>query len=304
MRILLQFPEGLKREALRYQEKYEKDGHEVFLSSAPCYGACDLALEEARSVSADRLVHFGHAKFVQGKLPVDVEYMPYHIDVNLVRMKDAIAQLSKYKNIGLATTVQHIHQFEDMKGLFEQNGHVVFAGKGNLAAYVGQVLGCDGIALKSVEKKADAFVFVGDGMFHAFALDFESNKPVFAIHPQSGQLMKINDNIEKLRKKRKGSVLASAGAQTFAILVSTKAGQFRLDAARSIKKELEKRGKHAMILVSSELEPLALNNFMVDCYITTACPRLAEDTEEFGKPVLTADMLKEVFAIIDNIKIR
>ena len=26
MKILLQFPEGLKREALKYQEKYEKEG--------------------------------------------------------------------------------------------------------------------------------------------------------------------------------------------------------------------------------------------------------------------------------------
>lgn len=305
MRILLQFPEGLKREALKYQEKYEEEGHEVFTASAPCYGACDLALEEAGAIGAAKLVHFGHAKFVQKDLPVEVEYIPYHVDVNLPGLKDAISQLKQYQNIALATTIQHIHQFAGMKQLFGQTGHTVFAGKGNVAAYAGQVLGCDSLAIKSVEKHADALVFVGDGMFHALAIDFETDKPIFVIHPQSGQLRKINDEIEKLRKKRKGAVLAAVDARTFGILVSTKSGQFRLDTARNIKKELEKRGKRAMILVSNELKPLALNNFMLfDCYITTACPRTADDGEEFGKPVLTASMLQEVFKITDNVKTR
>ena len=305
MRILLQFPEGLKREALKYQEKYEKAGHEVFIASAPCYGACDLPLDEARWIKADKIVHFGHAKFVKKDLPIEVEYIPYNIDVNLQAIKKAAIQLKQYKNIGLATTVQHLHQFEDMKKLFESQAQHVFADKGYWAINVGQVLGCDSLGLKAVEKKVDATVFVGDGMFHALAIDFETNKPVFVIHPQTGQLKQINEDINKLKKRRKGSILAAVNAKTFGILVSTKVGQFSLGAAINVKKELEKRGKQAVILVSNEIEPLPLNNFVLfDCYVNTACPRMIDDTEEFGKPILNIDMLNEAFKIIDSMKER
>ena len=47
MRILLQFPEGLKQEALSHAKKLEKEGNEVFISASPTFGACDLALDEA-----------------------------------------------------------------------------------------------------------------------------------------------------------------------------------------------------------------------------------------------------------------
>ncbi len=303
MRILLQFPEGLKREALKYQEKYEKEGHEIFIASAPCYGGCDLPLDEARWIKADKIVHFGHAKFVKKDLPIEVEYIPYNIDVNLQAIKKAAMQLKQYNNIGLATTVQHVHQFEEMKNIFELQSQHVFAEKGYWAINVGQVLGCDSLGLKAVEKKVDAFVFVGDGMFHALAIDFETDKPVFVIHPQTGQLRQINEEIKKLKKKRKGSILAAVEAKTFGILVSTKVGQFLLGSARLTKKELEKRGKRAIILVSNEIEPLPLNNFMLfDCYINTACPRIVDDVEEFGKPILSIEMLREVFEIIDKIK--
>src|SRR3989339_335352 len=52
VRILLQFPEGLKKEALSHAIQYRKEGHEVFLSASPCYGACDLAYAEAEAVKA------------------------------------------------------------------------------------------------------------------------------------------------------------------------------------------------------------------------------------------------------------
>ena len=63
MRVLLQFPEGLKQKALEYAVKIEKGGDEVFISASPTFGACDLAIDEARSIKADKLIHFGHGEF-------------------------------------------------------------------------------------------------------------------------------------------------------------------------------------------------------------------------------------------------
>ena len=64
----------------------------------------------------------------------------------------------------------------------------------------------------------------------------------------------------------------------------------------------KKRNKKAVILVANELEPLPLQNFMLfDCYVNTACPRLADDTDELGKPCLNYDQLLEVFKILDEL---
>ena len=50
MKILLQFPEGLKQHALKYAEKLEKEGDSVFISCSPTYGACDIAIDEAKAI--------------------------------------------------------------------------------------------------------------------------------------------------------------------------------------------------------------------------------------------------------------
>jgi len=317
MRILLQFPEGLKKEALAYAQKYENEGHEVLLSGASCYGACDLAIEEAMAVDADKIIHFGHAPFIKKKLLIEVEYVEWHIDVDLDKFEKAIKEL-KFDKIALATTVQHIHQLNEMKKILESHGKKVFVSKGPLAAYPGQVLGCDAGAISSVVKNSDAVVFVGEGHFHPLAIDavprrqdvaeghaidIDPDKPVFIIHPKSGQIRKINDEIEKLRKRRKGAILKAAYAKTFGIIVSTKPGQFTLPVAEKIKKELTLLGKRSEIIVSNELSPLALNNFIsFDCYIVTACPRIADDTEAFGKPVLNLKMYSDLVSILRETK--
>lgn len=300
MKILLQFPEGLKQHALEYAQKYESEGHEVFLSGSSCYGACDLALDEAEAVGAEKIIHFGHAPFLKAELPIEVEYVEWHVDVDLERFREAAVKI-KQSSVVLATTVQHIHQIKEMKKILEAAGKQVHIGKGLLAHHPGQVLGCDAAAITSVAKKAKAIVFVGDGQFHSLAIN--SEKPVFAIHPKSGSLEQINENIEKLRKRRKGTILKAVDAECFGILVSTKPGQFHLDAAKKIKSSLESSGRRAEILVSSEISPLALNNFIsFDCYVVTACPRIADDREMFGKPVLNPGMFAELMGIIKKLK--
>jgi len=300
MRILLQFPEGLKRQALSYAQGLEKQGNEVFLSASPCYGACDLALEEAKAISADKIIHFGHARFINKKLPIEVEYVEYHIDVDLERFKDAASRINA-KSVVLATTIQHIHQLEGMKKILEDSGKKVFIGKGALAEYPGQVLGCDGGAVSQFADKSDAIIFVGDGNFHALAID--TDKPIFVIHPKSGESRQINKEIEKQKKRRKGAILKAIDAKVFGIVVSTKPGQFNPGFADKAKKELEMLGKKAEILVCGEISALALNNFIsFDCYIISACPRMADDSEMFGKPLLNIGMFVELIGILKELK--
>lgn len=296
MRILLQFPEGLKQKALEYAKKYE--GHEVVLSASPCYGACDLALDEARWIKADKIVHFGHNKFIKRELDIEVEYVPYHVDIEVEKLSAVLPLIEEYSRIGLATTVQHVHQFDKMKEFFESNGKEVLSETGELAAERGQVLGCDAGAVLKVKDKVEAVVFVGSGAFHPLAIEME--KPVFVYSPYDYSVRELNSEIERLRKRRKGAIAKALTSQRFGILVSTKPGQFNFEVAKWAKKELEKKGKTAEILVANEFDPMTVNNFMAfECYINTACPRIADDQEKFGKPLLSTGMLRELLALLE-----
>ncbi len=134
-------------------------------------------------------------------------------------------------------------------------------------------------------------------MFHA--LSIEEEKPVYAFNPYTKEFRRINGEIEKLRKKRKGAIAAALAANVFGILVSTKPGQFHLEVAKWAKKELEKTGKTAEIIVSGEFNPYSIANFSVfEAYVNTACPRIVDDIELFGKPILNPNMLEEMLKIL------
>ncbi len=251
MRILLQFPEGLKQEALAHAKKYEKQGHEVFLSASPCYGACDVAIDEAKAVGAKKIIHFGHARFVKKKLPIAVEYVEYKLDFDLNSFTNVIPQLKQYKKIAIGTTVQYVHKIDSVKKLLRTNGFIPLTGKGTAAIYESQILGCDATAVTRFEKQADArepgegadkksqfladaILFIGDGKFHPLAIT--SDKPVFVFHPKSGKLERINDEINAYRKKRKGALLKALDAKTFGIIISTKIGQMNVKLAEWARK--------------------------------------------------------------------
>ena len=115
MRIILQFPEGLKAKALEEAAKLEKEGHEVFVSCSPCYGACDLCLEEARLVKADRIMHFGHGEFMKVKNEFEIEYVPYFAELDRKKAGKAISKgIGMLREIGakkvsLVFPIQHLH---------------------------------------------------------------------------------------------------------------------------------------------------------------------------------------------------
>ena len=64
--ILLQLPEGLKKESSRLVKLIkENTDSEVVVSGEPCWGACDIALDEAKNLKADLIILYGHAPFIK-----------------------------------------------------------------------------------------------------------------------------------------------------------------------------------------------------------------------------------------------
>lgn len=298
MRILLQFPEGLKKNALKISREFEKKGHTVFLSSSPCFGGCDIAFLDGAACRASKIIHYGHSKFLKGKGHIPVEYEECRMDAPLDVLKKTLPLLKNFKNIGVVTTVQHVHQLPEIKRFLEKNGKKVLIGKGKVTAYAGQVLGCDAGAAKAVEKNADCILYFGGGNFHPLGIDVK--KPVLAANPFSGDVKWMDDEIEKARKRRRGMLMKAASGNVFGILVSTKPGQFHLKDAVKAKKALERKGKAALILISNEIRSDSVNNFnFFDAYINTACPRLEEDWELFGKPVVNGANLNRLLELIE-----
>ena len=295
MRILIQFPEGLKDRALRHAKKLESEGNEVIISASPTFGACDLALDEARDLKVDKLVHFGHAEF--HKVDFNVEYVPYEIDAPLGILDDSLPYLKGFKTVGLVTTVQHLHQLQSVKEFFESHGKNVLIGRPyGFAKHPGQILGCDIGSSASIDRLVDAHVYFGGGIFHPLGAVLNTKKPFIAIEPFQGSVELMDHYREEYRKKRNGKLLSSVGAKKVGILVTTKNGQSNMPMAELIKRKVEAQGMEAGILVANTFDFDSINNMMeFDVLVNTACPRIAvDDTDRTRKPLLSANELMEL----------
>lgn len=273
----LQLPDGLKYYAREIAERFRKKGYEVILSGKPSYGACDLDTSLLEIV--DVLLHFGHTRMVK----LDrVIYVPYNVDyeVDVELLKGRVAE----KRIAIVGTASYAWKFDDVAVKLEKAGFEVELNKGRGVELRGQVLGCNYTCLD--ETCADAVVFIGDGAFHAVGASIYSGKKVYAYSPLSGEIQEIDTS--EFLKRRYVAVSRAMMSASFGILVSTKPGQNRLNLAKRLQKIALERGFTAEIIVSDEITPELIENFRFDCYVSTACPRIAyDDQSRFSKPVVT-----------------
>ena len=299
----MQFPEGLKQHALEHAKRLESEGNEVFVSASPSFGACDLAIDEARRIGADKLVHFGHAEF--HRVDFNVEYVPYTMDVKLDVLGGSLPYLEAFKSVCLMTTVQHVHQLPDIVRFYERNGKSVVLNRPNgFAKQAGQLLGCDSGNVTVLDRSVDAFVYFGGGIFHPLGALLQTTKPFLVVDPFLNSVRRIDGMREEYRKSSRGKVLASLGAKRFGILVSTKNGQYNMQLARLLKGKIEASGLSSAILVSNTLDFESLANMLeFDAFVNTACPRIAiDDTDRLRKPLLSANELMEVLKLKEESK--
>jgi 2-(3-amino-3-carboxypropyl)histidine synthase len=274
-RVALQFPEGLKRRSATVAAALKDAGFAVILSGDPCYGACDLALDTL--TYADVLVHFGHA-------PVDeqpkVIFEPYEMDIDVAVLENSLPLL-KGENIGLVTTVQHVHLIPAMEGFLLAKGISCSVAEGDRRTpNRGQVLGCSFAAAK--EGGVDEILFVGTGLFHPVGIALATRKRVIALDPFTGSTQEVSG--EALMRRRFAVMEKARGAKSVGIIVSTKSGQQRMDLAR----RLASLSPTTVIVTMREVDPDELLNLGFACYVNTACPRLAYDDQvRFPVPVLS-----------------
>lgn len=289
--VLIQLPEGLKPEGPRLAKIVEKAGALPIVSANPCYGACDLATDEAESLGADLIIHYGHAKLMKH------EHIPtIYVEARAtITVEDAVERalplLEKWCRIGLATTVQHVQALDGVREILLRAGKTVLIGDAGRMNYPGQIIGCDYSNVKSIAGDVDAFLFVGGGRFHALGTALATSKPTIVADPYEKRAYSVNEEAQKILKQRWACIEETRKAKIFAVFVGLKLGQKKLDEALSIKEKLEKNGKVVHLFAVREVTPEVLMEFpTVDAYVNTACPRISlDDTSMFQKPVLTVN---------------
>jgi len=277
--------EGLGVEAILYQ------GH--------TWGGCDIALHEARVLGIKHIIHVGHHGPVRVKIPDDIKvlFIPAFSNLSVEKcVYNAIQPLSGYRKIGLLTSIQHYRELNKAKSILEGEGFTVEIGCSKSMPR-GLVIGCDLTTALSIRDEVEAYLVISGGVFHPLGVAIATEKPVIRADPYTGKAENIAREAEKVIRLRLSSIVKAIDAENFAILVSTKPGQYLLSKAIEIKKRLTDNGKKASILLLNDIDPLQLENFpQFEAYINTACPRVPiDDYQLFHKPIIN---LHEVEYII------
>jgi len=277
----IQLPDGLKYFSKEITSKL-KD-FEVLVSASSTFGACDVDVSILSYV--DVLLHFAHEPIFE----LDkVIYIPYKVDFDEETVK--VLKI-KEKKIALIATAQYAWKLEKVKTVLESEGHEVELKKGSSRVKLpGQVLGCNYSVLRDSE--AEAVLFIGDGLFHPLGAAIYTGKKIYRFSPLSNEFEEVNAT--GFLKERILVMSKALNAESFGIVVSTKIGQNRLNLARKLKKIADKAGKTSDIIIADDVR---VENFNYDCYVNTACPRIAYDDRWISKPVITPQEFEIVLGL-------
>ena len=289
----LQFPEGLKMQAVEIARKIEDETEAtVIISGDPCFGACDVSDYKMKE-SVDLIVHYGHTP-----LPLKYEVPTIFIEafskIDIKKdLEKSLEHLKGYSRIGLVTTTQHLHLLNETKDYLEDNGKEVILGS-SPSTRKGQVLGCNFSSIKNLD--VDVILFIGSGNFHPLGIKLFSNTPVLALDPYNSEIRSMEEYADRILRIRFARITKARTAKKWGILVSTKEGQYRMALAKEIKKVLEDSKMEAYIILVDNVSPDVLLPYLeLDAFVVSACPRIAiDDSQMYKKPLLTPQELEIV----------
>ena len=288
-KALLQLPEGLKKEAVRLANLFEKEtSTELFVSGETCWGGCDLALEEAKILGVDLLIHYGHAPFMK-----KVEFPVLYVEMQDKEPINKLLELSKqflkdYKKLGLVCSIQHVYQLEEAKKYFEEQGKKVFIPtKKGYAYYDGHVVGCEYNSLKLISEKVDAFLVIGN-QFHSLGAALSVKNPVYLLDVYNNEIVDMNKLRDKVLKQRAFAINNVKEARKVGLIIGLKPGQ-QFGSFKLLKKKFQDQGKEVVTITMREMTNDKLMNFYdIKAFVELACPRIAiEDYNKYERTIIT-----------------
>jgi 2-(3-amino-3-carboxypropyl)histidine synthase len=292
--VAIQIPEGLKRDVFPLVEYLEKEtGSLILVCADPCYGACDVVNYELKNMDVDFVIHIGHTE-----IPEVENYWIPTMFINAFSTLNVTAVVEKAvpqligKRIGIVTTAQHLLMLDTAEAILKKHDLQPIIPQGvDRTSERGQILGCNFSAATSIMEDVDSFLFIGSGMFHPVGLLLSTRKPVIAADPYVNTVKKqeLDDLKNNMLRQRYGAIVAARSAKKFGVLLGVKRGQQRLKIALEARKMLESAGKKSIFITMNEFSNNQLQGFGdLDCYVSTACPRIAiDDYHLYKKPIIT-----------------
>jgi len=154
---------------------------------------------------------------------------------------------------------------------------------------IAQVLGC---SKQKFSKNTKAILLISSGEFHAVSLAFETKLPIYIL--EADKLRKISDeDIYAFEKQKIASYMKFLNSEKVGILVSTKPGQENLKKAIAIENKL--KGKRAYLFLSNEVDTRQFENFDIEAWINTSCPRMDFEGFVFNMGDLNSRQSKDAF---------
>jgi len=203
-----------------------------------------------------------------------------------------ISKLRKFKTLAVFTTVQFLDSIPKIKQQLEKAKIKVTLIKPTHCQYKAQLLGCSILSEHGIKANTDAFLYIGDGLFHPIALKINNKKPVLTFNPFTKKLSEITgQQTKKMQQQQKAGLTKFHTSKEIGILISTKPGQYNKKQAEKLVKKYPKKKFYFMLF--DTLDFTQLENFpFIECYVNTACPRISyDDQEKSPKKVIDISLL-------------
>jgi 2-(3-amino-3-carboxypropyl)histidine synthase len=261
---------------------------QVYIIGDTCWGSCDLNTHAADMLAADILFNIGHtiAMDTFGQKVMMIGAFD-DISFDVIAKKCARDLAGKYKTVSLVTDSQHLHEIDSVKKVFEDHGYNIIIGKGKGQLRDAQVFGCEFYPAYNVQKQVDAYIFLGQSMFHSASVALSTEKPTFMLDPYFEEYTQVNESAQGMQKKAVLSIYKALDAEKIGIVIGLKEGQFAHVRALELKKEFEKLDKKVQMIALTEITEERIQIFKgIDAFVQVACPRIGIDNH-FKKPMLS-----------------
>lgn len=202
-------------------------------------------------------------------------FIPAKLNLNLEERE--IANLKVGDNTLIAYSIQHQNLALNFKKILSKKYKNI---------QVIQVLGC---SKPFIKKEIKSIILLSSGRFHAVSLAYETNLPVYIL--ENNKLLQISQNeIDLLKMNKKSAYVQFLSSSQIGMIISTKPGQENLKQALILSKQIEKEySKKTYHFISNNINVKEFENFGLDSWVNTACPRM-----DFNTPIINIRDLKEI----------
>lgn len=300
--VALNGPEGLVSRIQEVADNVEERYHiPAYVIGDTCWGSCDLNTHAADLLGADILFNIGHTIALQS-LGRKVVMIDAYDDVSFenVARKCASDLKARYRTLSLLTDSQHLSQITTVKKIFEEYGYDIIIGRGKGQLNDAQVFGCEFYPAHYMQNRVDAYIFLGQSMFHSASIAMSTEKPTYMLDPYYQEYTEVTEFARGLQKKAILAIYNALDAQRIGLIIGLKEGQYAQVRALELKRTLEKLGKKVQLIALTEITEERVQIFKeIDAFIQVACPRISTDNH-FKKPMLSVPQGLALIKLLKN----